>query len=230
MKRILVIDDDLKLQELLNQYLITHGFETIPHYDGGGVVEKIFEVKPELIILDIMLPVKDGLEVLKEIRSSFKIAVIMLTARGEDSDRILGLEIGADDYLSKPFNPRELVARIKAVLRRGEPFAERLEQNFLEIDGVTVNEGNCTISKFGRSEELSVTELNLLKVLISSLDNALSRDKLLDLVRGKGFTAFDRSIDMHISKLRNKLEKIGDSKHRIRTVWGIGYMMVSRLG
>jgi two-component system phosphate regulon response regulator OmpR len=183
-----------------------------------------------MVVLDIMLPGKDGLEVLKEIRMDDTIPVIMLTAKGDQTDRIVGLELGADDYLPKPFNPRELLARMKAVLRRAVPEdrdkVRKKEDTLLKAGGVTLNRAKQTILVGGKELELSSTEYKILEVLMRHPNVAFSRDQLMNLARGRDFMAFDRSIDVHISKLRAKLEPDPHSPTRIKTVWGTGYMFI----
>jgi two-component system, OmpR family, phosphate regulon response regulator OmpR len=228
--RVLIVDDDLKLQKLLKEYLEGNGFSVWTLPDGFRVLETIRAEAPDIIILDIMLPGKDGLEVLKDIRRDHALPVIMLTAKGEDTDRIVGLELGADDYLPKPFNPRELLARMKAVLRRGtspdraQAAAEALG---LQAGGLTLNKARQTVATGEKELELSSTEYRILEVLMKYPNTVLSRDRLMTLARGRDFMAFDRSIDMHISKLRAKLEPAPRSPQRIKTVWGSGYMFVA---
>ncbi|MDA3885932.1 MAG: response regulator transcription factor [Candidatus Delongbacteria bacterium] len=227
----LVVDDDKELQNLLHQYFSSYGIDTIKHPDGLNVPERISEVKPDIIILDYMLPGKEGFEVLKDIRNTGNnIPVIMLTARGDEMDRILGLELGADDYISKPFNPREIVARIKAVLRRNSS-TETKENDTDEIivDGVKLESSTYRLLKEDKFEELSLTEFKIIKVLMSRPGIIFSRDELMNYARGRDAAAFDRSIDMHISKLRNKLVSIGDDKDRIKTSWGSGYMFKKKV-
>jgi two-component system phosphate regulon response regulator OmpR len=177
-----------------------------------------------------MLPGRDGLEVLKEIRMDHTIPVIMLTAKGDDTDRIVGLELGADDYLPKPFNPRELLARMKAVLRRAVPEdrdeVEKKEDMLLKAGGLTLNKAKQTILIEYEEVELSSTEYKILEVLMRHPNIVLSRDQLMNLARGRDFMAFDRSIDVHVSKLRAKVETDPRSPMRIKTVWGTGYMFV----
>ena len=229
-KKILLVDDDEKLRKLLKEYLEDYGFEVLLLADGLSVLETIHEESPDLLILDIMMPKKDGLEVLRDIRREITIPVIMLTAKGEDADRIVGLELGADDYLPKPFNPRELLARMKAVLRRisveqAGPL-EKGSSDFLHAGGLTLNKAKRTAVVDGKEAELSATEYALLKALMERPDTVLTRDELMNLARGRDFMAFDRSIDVHISKLRAKLEADPRSPRRIKTVWGSGYMFV----
>lgn len=230
--KILIIDDDEKLQKLLHKYFSTYGLETYSHFNGLNVLEKINTIKPDAIILDIMMPFKEGTEVLKEIRGNkLTIPIIMLTARGDDMDKILGLELGADDYLPKPFNPRELVARIKAILRRvtANQLIPIQDSKLLIIDNISLNTSTQQVQKYELKQELSSTEFKILKALMKRTNQILSRDELMDIARGKEFMALDRSIDMHISKLRNKLDLIGDSKKRIKTSWGSGYLFIKNL-
>jgi two-component system, OmpR family, phosphate regulon response regulator OmpR len=229
-KRILIVDDDEKLRKLLKEYLEGYEFQVLTLADGEAVLNTIRKESPELVILDVMLPKKDGLEVLKEIRAASKVPVIMLTAKGEEADRVVGLELGADDYLPKPFSPRELLARIKAVLRRLEP---GIKPAAGEREGQRVEAGNLLLDKArqillmeGKEVALSFTEYRVLKVLMENPNRVLSRDQIMTLAQGKDFMAFDRSIDVHISKLRAKLESDPRSPKRIKTIWGSGYMFV----
>jgi two-component system phosphate regulon response regulator OmpR len=229
-KTILIVDDDAKLRELLDEYLASYGFEVSMLPDGSAVLKTIQLHAPDLVILDIMLPDRNGLEVLREIRMHSQIPVIMLTAKGEDEDRIVGLEIGADDYLPKPFNPRELLARIKAVLRRqpltNKKVAKDREDLLVRAGGMVLNKASQTLVAEGKEVELSSTEYKLLEVLMTHPNTVMSRDRLMSIARGKDFMAFDRSIDVHISKLRAKLETDPRKPKRIKTIWGAGYMFV----
>ena len=229
-KRVLIVDDDKKLRELLTEYLEEFGFQVSTRSDGRRILSAIKTETPDIIILDIMMPHKDGFEILREIQTAFSVPVIMLTARGEDADRIVGLELGADDYLSKPFNPRELLARIRAVLRRsaapidGETMRD--ESHLVEAGGLILDKAK-RIVMMGREEvALSSTEYEILKVLMEHPNRTLSRDQLMSMARGRDFMAFDRSIDVHISKLRSKVELNPRSPKRIKTVWGAGYIFV----
>ncbi len=229
-KRILLVDDDEKLRRLLKEYLEGYEFQVFTLADGEAVLNSIRKESPELVILDVMLPKKDGLEVLKEIRAVSRVPVIMLTAKGEEADRVVGLELGADDYLPKPFSPRELLARIKAVLRRLEPGVKATAE---ESRALRVEAGNLVLDKArqillmeGKEIPLSSTEYRVLRVLMENPNRVLSRDQIMTLARGKDFMAFDRSIDVHISKLRAKLESDPRVPKRIKTIWGSGYMFV----
>ncbi|HEX9909421.1 MAG TPA: response regulator transcription factor [Desulfatiglandales bacterium] len=229
-KRVLLVDDDDKLRKLLKEYLEGYEFHVFTLADGAAVLNSIRKESPEIVILDIMLPKKDGLEVLKEIRAVSRVPVIMLTAKGEEADRVVGLELGADDYLPKPFSPRELLARMKAVLRRLEPGVKPTTE---ESEGLRVEAGNLVLDKArqtllmeGKEVPLSSTEYRVLRVLMENPNRVLSRDQIMTLAQGKDFMAFDRSIDVHISKLRAKLESDPRSPKRIKTIWGSGYMFV----
>jgi len=227
---VLIIDDDDKLCKLLGEYLSGNGFHILRLADGSSVMKTLSAESPDIVILDIMLPGKDGLEVLKEIRRDHTLPVIMLTAKGDDTDRIVGLELGADDYLPKPFNPRELFARMKAVLRRSEHRAKDIinHTHHLSITagGMTLNMAKQTVVVKERELELSTAEYKILEALMINPNTVLSRDQLMTLARGRDFSAFDRSIDVHISKLRSKVEEDPRSPVRIKTIWGSGYMFV----
>ena len=228
--KVLIVDDDKKLRNLLSEYLGDYGFQVLALADGSSILKTIRTETPDIVILDIMLPEKDGLEILKEIRTDFSVPVIMLTAKGEDADRIVGLELGADDYLPKPFNPRELVARMKAVLRRGLPRKNegplKGKTLFVEAGSLVLNKAKQILLVENKEIELSSTEYKLLAALMERPNIVLSRDKLMDLAQGRDFVAFDRSIDVHISKLRAKLEPYPHFRKVIKTVWGTGYMFV----
>jgi two-component system phosphate regulon response regulator OmpR len=227
---VLIVDDDQRLQKLLKEYLENNGFRVLGLPDGSHVLETIRKESPDLVILDIMLPGKDGLEILKDIRRTFDLPVILLTAKGEDTDRIVGLELGGDDYLAKPFNPRELLARMKAVLRRIKPGisadAGTEKHNLIKAGGLTLNTAKHTVYLGGKEIELSTVEYRILEVLMKNPNTVLSRDQLMTLARGRDFMAFDRSIDVHISKLRSKIEDDSSAPKRIKTIWGSGYMLI----
>ena len=228
--KVLVIDDDEKLQDLLSQYLSEYGYELFRHIDGNGVMEAVAEVKPDLILLDVMLPGTNGIDLLRTIRETKNIPVIMLTAKGDEADRIVGLELGADDYIPKPFNPRELLARMKAVMRRsasGERPGRKDRMNPIRVGEICLNPATMSLECGEKKAELSKTEYRIMEALMSNPDTVLSRDAIMNLAKGREFIAFERSIDVHVSKLRQKVEEVSGSKNRIKTVWGTGYMFIS---
>jgi len=227
-KKVLLIDDDEKLLNLVKEYLEGFGYQVLTLPDGSAVLKAISEESPDMVILDIMLPEKDGLDVLKEIRMDYSVPVIMLTAKGEDADRIVGLELGADDYLPKPFNPRELLARVRAVLRRPPRLddVESREDKLIKVGGMSLNTAKQTLFVENNEVELSSTEYKILKALMRHPNVVMTRDQLMNLARGRDFMAFDRSIDVHVSKLRAKLKLFIGYEKCIKTVWGTGYMFV----
>lgn len=226
-KNIFLVDDDQKLRRLLTKFLGNEGFAIREFPDGSEVISALSGGEPAAVILDIMLPGESGLDILKRLRRSFTVPVIMLTAKGDDEDRITGLELGADDYLPKPFNPRELLARINAVLRRSgtsRPEAGAAVGT-IEAGGLVLNRKRRSVSTGGGEVELSATEYRLLEALMTHPGMVLTRDELLNYARGKDFGPFDRSIDVHIGKLRAKTELLSGGKRCIKTVWGSGYML-----
>ena len=229
-KTVLIVDDDAKLRSLLGEYLQGYGFSTLMLPDGARVLSKIRTDQPDIVILDIMLGRENGLDILKQIRQEFSIPVVMLTAKGEDTDRIVGLELGADDYLPKPFNPRELLARMNSVLRRSiantKAGSEKIERSLIKVGGFILNTGKRTLIVEEKEIALSSTEYRIIEALLKNPNTVLSRDELMNLARGKDFLAFDRSIDVHISKLRAKVGSVSETyKKKIKTVWGSGYML-----
>lgn len=228
--RVLIIDDDERLCKLLREYLEGNDFQVFTLGDGSEVLKNIERLSPDIIVLDIMLPGKDGLDILKEIHKEYSVPVIMLTAKGEDTDRIIGLELGADDYIPKPFNPRELLARMRAVMRRFSPEineeAEKVDDNNIIAGGVVLNRSKHTVTVNNEEMDVSLTEYKILEALMRKPNVVLSRDEIMNSARGKDLMAFDRSIDVHISKLRAKLEKDPHYPKKIKTVWGSGYMFV----
>jgi two-component system response regulator CpxR len=230
MDRVLVIDDDVELCELVAEYLQSEGFDTEAAHDGEQGVARALSGEHQLVVLDVMLPGLNGFEVLRRIRASkARTPVLMLTARGDDVDRIVGLEIGADDYLAKPFNPRELVARIRAILRRTNPvpedagrmtcLRERLNVGDIELDTAT-----RIAQRAGEPLELTAVEFELLAAFLRAAGRVVTREELVKAVLGRNLTSFDRSIDMHVSNLRRKLGHTSAEAERIKTVRGVGYI------
>ena len=224
MIRALVIDDDPKLAALLAEYLGGRGLEVRTAADGERGIEAHKAGAFDVIVLDVMMPKKDGFEVLKEIRKESNIPVIMLTARAEDFDRIVGLELGADDYMPKPFNPRELLARIKAILRRSQSSGQD-EVEVLSAAGIRLHISKREVESEGLSVELTATEFDILRVLLSNAGRVIARERLMELARGIEFAAFDRSIDVHISNLRKKLGDSSKKAKKIKTIRGVGYLI-----
>jgi two-component system response regulator CpxR len=225
MDRILVVDDDVELCALVEEYLTAEGFSLQAVHDGERGLQAAQTNEFALIVLDVMLPGINGFEVLRRIRSVSKIPVLLLTARGEDVDRIVGLEIGADDYLPKPFNPRELVARIRAILRRTTPAAAANEPpEVLTVGDVELDPATRTVLRAGQPVDLTSVEFNLLEVLLREAGRVVTRERLVNAVLSRKFMPFDRSIDMHVSKVRRKLGDSDESGDHIKTIRGVGYM------
>jgi len=214
-----LVDDDTELCSLLGEFLKREGFAVECEHEGHKGLDRASQPGTDLVVLDVMLPGIDGFEILRRLRTKSKVPVIMLTARGEDVDRIIGLELGADDYLPKPFNPRELAARIRAILRRYEPRPAAVSGR-LEVNGVTLDPGTREVISHGNNVDLTTFEFDILELLMRSAGRVLSRDTLMENFYNRKATAFDRSIDMHISHLRKKLDA-GDNI--IKTIRGVGY-------
>jgi two-component system response regulator CpxR len=216
---ILLVDDDAELCGLLTEFLEREGFTVECAHEGRQGLELAARPGVDLVVLDVMLPGIDGFEILKRLRQQSKVPVMMLTARGEDVDRIVGLELGADDYLPKPFNPKELVARIRAILRRYAPRPPEPSSR-VEANGVMLNPGTREVFSNGKPVELTTFEFDILELLMRSAGRVLSRDALMENFYSRKATPFDRSLDMHVSHLRKKLEN-GDAL--IKTIRGVGY-------
>jgi two-component system response regulator CpxR len=227
MNRILVIDDDRELCELLSDYLKPEGFDVETVFDAERGIERALSGEHGLVVLDVMLPGISGFEVLRRIRDRSRIPVLMLTARGDDVDRIVGLEMGADDYLPKPFNPRELVARIRAIQRRAQPAAgEQTKESslFLAVGDVELDTATRTVRRSGKIIELTTVEFALLEELLRMAGQVVSRKDLSKKVLGRILSPYDRSLDVHISSIRRKLGHEVDGVERIRTLRSVGYL------
>ena len=223
---ILLIDDDTELSAMLEDYLGRHGFTVRTEHHGESGLERALREPFALILLDVMLPGMDGFEVLRRLRARSQVSVLLLTARGDDVDRIVGLEIGADDYLPKPFNPRELLARVRAILRRGG--ARQPSESgaaFLEAAGIAIDTGARTASCQGMALDLTDVEFELLRALVSAPGQVLAREALTETVLERRFHPFDRSLDMHVSRLRRKLDDAAGQGERIKTIRAIGYQL-----
>jgi len=228
--RILVVDDDQRHRDLLVRYLGNGGYEVKAVPDAAGMDKQLARDRYDLVVLDLMLPGEDGLSICRRLRAQQSApAIIMLTAKGDDVDRIVGLEMGADDYLPKPFNPRELLARIVAVLRRrapaGPPGAPA-EGGVYHFSAFSLDLSTRTLTRAGRPVALTTGEFSVLKVLVRHPRQPLSRDKLMELARGREYEVFDRSIDVQISRLRKIVEDDASHPKHIQTVWGFGYVFV----
>lgn len=224
---ILVVDDEPNIIELASLYLKQDGFRVISAGDGITALDRVAEDAPALMVLDLMLPELDGWEVCKRVRAESDLPILMLTARNDDIDKIVGLELGADDYLTKPFNPRELVARVKAILRRTEPHrAPGSDPDaVLRAGNLTVDLARHEARVAGARVDLRAKEFDLLWALVENKEIVLSREKLLDIVWGFDFYGQTRTVDVHIAHLRNKL---AGCTAEIETVWGVGYKLVER--
>ena len=230
-QKILVVDDDAKLRDLLARYLSKEGFSVSGVADGKAMDRRLTEQLPDLIVLDLMLPGEDGLSIARRLRRDSEIPIVMLTARGEEVDRIIGLEMGADDYLPKPFNPRELLARIRAVLRRQRSVGEGDENqsgDAYRFGEFQLDLKTHVLTKNGDNIPLTGGEFALLKVLVSHPNRVLTRDRLVGTLKGYDRSPFDRSIDVKVTRLRKKLELDPANPQFIRTVWGEGYIFTPK--
>ena len=227
MGKILVVDDDINICELLRLYIEKEGYEVVIANDGGQAVTKFRTEKPDLVLLDIMLPVLDGWQVCREIRKTSQCPIIMLTAKGEVFDKVLGLELGADDYVTKPFETKEIVARIKAVLRRmtgsqsADDSAEK-QQKEVHYEGLVINLTNYELRVNGEQIDTPPKEMELIYHMASNPNRVFTRDQLLDEVWGFDYYGDSRTVDVHVKRLREKLEGVSD-KWALKTVWGVGY-------
>ena len=225
MDKILIIDDDEELCELVSEYLAVEGFEIESVNDGAAGLERALSGDYDMAILDVMLPKMNGFDVLRNLREQSKLPVIMLTARGDDMERIVGLEIGADDYLPKPFNPRELAARLRAILRRtaveeGDPNASEK----LDVDGIQISPASRITTRDGDEVNLTSVEFGLLHELMKEAGKVVKKEDLSESVLERKLSPYDRSLDMHISNLRKKLGTRADGSERIKTIRSVGYI------
>ena len=219
-RKVLAVEDDRNISDLIRMYLEKEGFEVTTAFDGGTAVEKFREIQPDIVLLDIMLPVMDGWGVLKKIRETAKTPVIMLTAKGEVSDRISGLEMGADDYIVKPFEMKELIARINAVLRRTEIPDDTRKR--LVFDKLIIDLDSYELTVDGKKVDTPPKELELLYHLAATPNRVYTRNQLLNEVWGFDYFGDSRTVDVHIKRLREKIENISD-QWALKTVWGVGY-------
>lgn len=229
MNSILIVDDDKELCELVSEYLKEEGFEVKYLNSPESALSEILSGLFSIVILDVMLPKINGFELLRLIRAKSNIPVLMLTAKGQDIDRIVGLEIGADDYMAKPFNSRELVARIRAILRRikVENPSENIASEIISLGDISLNTATMTVSLTGKVvENLTTVEFDLLKVLLKASGSVVNREELAEQALGRRFSPFDRSIDTHMSNLRKKLAQYSIGTERIKSIRGVGYRYI----
>jgi len=224
---ILVVDDDQELRNLLDQYLNQQGFLVKCVADGKSMDAYLKQATADLIILDLMLPGENGLDIIKRLNNQLAIPIVMLSASGEDIDRIIGLEMGADDYLAKPFNPRELLARIRSVLRRKTAPSNTHKQEAYQFGPYQFNSGKQSLLRNGEPVSLTSGDISLLEIFIANPQQVLSRDTLLEKLKGYDCAPFDRSIDVRIMRLRQKIEPDTSNPIYIQTVWGEGYKFIS---
>ena len=226
MDKILIIDDDEELCELVSEYLAVEGFDITSVNDGESGLRSALTGDYDMAILDVMLPKMNGFDVLRNLREESKLPVIMLTARGDDMERIVGLEIGADDYLPKPFNPRELAARLRAILRRSapEPDASDGTNEKIDVDGIQLSPASRTVIRDGEDVNLTSVEFGLLHELLKEAGKIVKKDELSEQVLERQLSPYDRSLDMHISNLRKKLGVRADGSDRIKTIRSVGYI------
>ncbi|HYO89496.1 MAG TPA: response regulator transcription factor [Candidatus Limnocylindrales bacterium] len=219
---ILVVDDEQHIIDLAKIYLEIEGFKVASCTDGLEALQRIADDRPALVVLDLMLPGLDGWEVCRRVRATSDVPIIMLTARSDDIDRIVGLELGADDYLTKPFNPRELVARVKAILRRSVKRERSAADVMVKLDNLVIYPERRIVTVDGKTVDLRVKEFDLLQTLAENKSVVFSREKLLDVVWGYDFAGETRTVDVHIAHLRHKLQGMTPT---IETVWGVGYRL-----
>ncbi len=219
---ILIVDDEVNICELIRLYVEKEGYNAIIATDGGSAISKFRSEKPDMVLLDIMLPVKDGWQVCREIRATDDTPIIMLTAKGETFDKVLGLELGADDYIVKPFDPKELVARVKAVLRRSEPKTAEQQNVVLAFDGLKINRETYEVYLEDTKIEMPPKEFELLFFLAKNKNKVFTRDQLLDEIWGYEFFGDSRTVDVHVKRIREKIETEGKN-WQLKTVWGVGY-------
>jgi two-component system alkaline phosphatase synthesis response regulator PhoP len=221
MTTVLVVEDEMEIARVVRDYLANAGFEVIVVGDGSSAVASVRSAKPDLMILDLGLPGRDGLDVAREVRRWSQTPIVILTARGDESDRIVGLELGADDYVVKPFSPKELVARVRAVLRRTRTSGRGDE--VLRVADVEVDTGKMQVTAGGRRVELTPTEFQLLATLAREPGRVFTRSQLLDAVHGVAIESYERAIDAHVKNIRRKLEPTPGAPRYVQTVHGVGY-------
>ncbi|MCX8006822.1 MAG: response regulator transcription factor [Coriobacteriia bacterium] len=226
-KTVLVVDDNEKIVEVLAAYLEAAGYEVVKAYDGEGAIEAARARRPDIALLDIMLPGVDGIELTRRFQREYDLPVILVTAKTDEIDRLIGLEVGADDYVSKPFSPREVVARVKAVLRRLERSAVKGTSDVLTVGDLVVDTGRREVTVRGEKVDLTRTEFEILATMAAHPGRVYSRLQLLEAVSGDAFEGYERTIDAHVKNIRKKLGDDPKDPRYIRTVFGVGYKVES---
>ena len=221
MTKILIADDNQQITSILEEYAIKNGYQPIIALDGAEAIEKFETHSPDIILLDVMMPIKDGFEVCRDIRETSNVPIIMITARGEDFEKIMGLEIGADDYIVKPFSPQEVMARVKAIMRRISH--EEKDRQILALDNLKVNLQDYTVYIDEANISMTKKEFEILWTLTKSKNKVFSRDNLLNSLWGYDYFGDNRTVDSHIKRLRAKLDKHSHPNWDIKTIWGVGY-------
>ncbi len=226
---ILVVDDEPEIVRLVRSYLEQDGYRVVTAYNGEEALYVARHEKPDLVVLDVLMPKMDGLAFTRRVRREQDVPIIMLTARAEETDRIVGLEMGADDYVTKPFSPREVVARVRAVLRRAQPSAEKEPPPVLRVGPITLDRSTHTVTVNGEPADLTPTEFDVLQTLMSAPGRVYSRAEILEAVQGVAFEVYERTVDAHIKNLRRKIEPDSSNPSYVLTVRGAGYRLNPRL-
>ena len=225
--KVLVVDDDEKILKVLTAYLEKEGYSVITARDGWEAVDKARQLGPDIVLLDVMLPSLDGWGVCKEIRRTSDVPIIMLTARDDEADRIIGLELGADDYVIKPFSPKEVLARMRAIFRRLQPASRREGgERILKVGDAVLDQNSRSLTIAGTPVELTPTEYKLLELFLAHPGQVFSRLQLIEKVQDYAFEGYERTVDSHIKNLRKKLGASPDEPHYIKTIYGVGYKLV----
>jgi DNA-binding response OmpR family regulator len=223
MQHILIADDNRDITDILSTYSRMEGFEPVVAGDGEEAIKLFEKYSPEVVLLDVMMPKEDGYEVCRKIRSKSNVPVILITARGEDFDKIMGLDIGADDYIVKPFSPREVMARVRAVLRRMAKNTKEVSENVIKVDNLEINLDEYTLHIGGKKVALTKKEIETMWTLASNPNKVFTRDNLLDSLWGFDYFGDSRTVDSHIKRLRAKLDTVEHPSWSIKTIWGVGY-------
>lgn len=226
MAQVLLVDDDVELSGMLAEYLEIEGFGVVVVHDGEAGVAAVLNGSPDIVVLDVMMPRMNGIEALRRIRQTSQVPVLMLTARGDDVDRIVGLELGADDYVPKPCTPRELAARLRAILRRAKAPAGEGDEGAIDVPPLLIKPGQRSATLHGQPLQLTSAEFNLLEVLARHAGRVVGKAELSELGLGRQLVRFDRAIDVHMSSIRQKLGVLADGRSRIQTVRGMGYQFI----